>query len=175
MKPQSQQPRKRKQLTLAQRVKVIQRRKNGDSIQALKEYFDVGRTQITVILKNKEDIMRRWGSGEAGNRKLTFDKKSKYHNNDKIRTFPQEDRVDSLLLNSPMLKGKAMGNYFQTSDGKKTYYNNITPNHIEYQSIYPSILETSKCLPVSTVQENENTGLSKWHMVCTYTILIMRT
>ena len=51
MKPQPQKPKpKRKQLTLAERVKVIQRKKNGDFIKTLQKAFDVGRTQITVIL-----------------------------------------------------------------------------------------------------------------------------
>ena len=112
MKPQSQAPRQkksRKALTLAQRVKVIQRSQNGDSIKALQEQFDVGRTQITCILKDKESIMKRWESGESGDRKLKLSSKAKYHEvNEKLLAFFQETRARNIPLNGPMLKGKAL-------------------------------------------------------------------
>ena len=110
MKPQPQKPKpKRKQLTLAERVKVIQRKKNGDSIKTLQEAFDVGRTQITVILRDKDLIMQRWESGEDGSRKVKIDKKSRYQDvNYKLLVFFQETRARNIPLNGPMLKARAM-------------------------------------------------------------------
>ena len=62
---------KRTHLTLAQRIKVIQKNSSGVSIKALTAEFGAGSTQISDIIKNKADIMARWEAGEDGSRKLS--------------------------------------------------------------------------------------------------------
>lgn len=61
--------RKRKILTLEDRVKVIDRVKKGESCRAVALSLDVGKTQIQSIIKDKETIMKEWQEGGNAERK----------------------------------------------------------------------------------------------------------
>ena len=53
--------------------------------------------------------MKRWESGESGDRKLKLSSKAKYHEvNEKLLAFFQETSARNIPLNGPMLKGKAL-------------------------------------------------------------------
>ena len=57
--------RKRKHLTLEDKVKIIKKHKEGRSVQALKEEYVCGQTQIYSILKLKESIMNTYESNAS--------------------------------------------------------------------------------------------------------------
>ena len=70
--------RKRKVLTLAERVKVIERSSRGESAVSIAKSINVGKTQIQSILIDKDSILARWESGESGDRKLSKIRKTTY-------------------------------------------------------------------------------------------------
>lgn len=63
--------RKRKALTLKERVTVIKRSDQGETAIEIANSLGVGKTQIQTIIKEKEVILRRWYGGESGDRKLS--------------------------------------------------------------------------------------------------------
>ena len=63
--------RKRNVLSLAERMKVIERSENGESCLSIARSLDVGKTQIQLIIKDKESVKLRWESGESGERKTS--------------------------------------------------------------------------------------------------------
>ncbi len=56
--------RKSEVLTLEERVSVIKKADSGTSCRAIASEFGVGKTQVQIIVKEKEDIMKRWEEGE---------------------------------------------------------------------------------------------------------------
>ena len=60
------QARKRKQLTLEERVRVVERSEKGETAIAIAASVDVGKTQIQTIIREKESIRRGWECGESG-------------------------------------------------------------------------------------------------------------
>ena len=63
--------RKRKVLTLEDRMKVVQRNEKGESCIAIAKSLGVGKTQIQYIVRDKEAIKARWEAGENRSRKTT--------------------------------------------------------------------------------------------------------
>ena len=63
--------RKRKALTLEERIKVIEQHKKGDKVSVLCQSFGVGETQIRAILSAKENVIQKWESGDNGERKYS--------------------------------------------------------------------------------------------------------
>ena len=61
--------RKRKILTLEDRVKVVERLSKGESARSIALSFNVGKTQVQTIANEKDNILRRWKDGENGDRK----------------------------------------------------------------------------------------------------------
>ena len=59
--------RKRKILTLEDRVKVGERLSKGESARSIALSVDIGKTQVQTA-KEKNDILHRWKDGENGNR-----------------------------------------------------------------------------------------------------------
>ena len=57
--------RKRKILTLEQRVDVIQKNERGMSCRAIAAELHVGKTQIQSIVREKESIMKMWKDGSV--------------------------------------------------------------------------------------------------------------
>ena len=60
---------KRKALSLSDRVRVLERATNGRSARQIAKEFDVGKTQIQGILKRKEEILRDYSSGASQGQK----------------------------------------------------------------------------------------------------------
>ena len=62
--------RKRKALTLERKVKVIRLSEQGESSRKLASDFEVGKTQVNNIIKNKDEILAQSESGTAKDRKI---------------------------------------------------------------------------------------------------------
>ena len=56
--------RKRKVLSLEERVKVLKKIDEGKSCRAVSIELGVGKTQVQSIVKEREDILKRWENGE---------------------------------------------------------------------------------------------------------------
>ena len=69
---------KRKVLTLEEKVKVIMLNEKGESSRKLAVTFDVGKTQINNIIKDKENIVGKWENGMDGSRKIVKAKRCLY-------------------------------------------------------------------------------------------------
>ena len=61
---QSKMSRKRKVLSLEERVNVLKKIDKGKSCPAVSSELGIRKTQIQTIVKEREDILRRWESGE---------------------------------------------------------------------------------------------------------------
>ena len=48
-------------------MSVIKKADSGTSCRAIASEFGVGKTQVQTIVKEKEDIMKRWEEGERSN------------------------------------------------------------------------------------------------------------
>ena len=55
-------------LTLAERVKVIERNKAGESIKKIADSLGVGKTQIQSIIQNTQTILDSWENGDNSER-----------------------------------------------------------------------------------------------------------
>ena len=62
--------RKRKQLTLEEKVNEIRLTEKGESSRKLSSEFEVGKTQIKNIVKTKDAILSKWKNSETSDRKI---------------------------------------------------------------------------------------------------------
>lgn len=69
---------KRKALTKADRMKVVERHLKGETCIAIATSLQVGKTQIQSIIREKDSVLARWESGERGDRKLSKIRKTTY-------------------------------------------------------------------------------------------------
>ena len=76
--------RKRKILTLEERVSVLSKIEKGQSCRSVAEELGVGKTQIQNIVKDKEDILKQWAAGESSSKKYTKVRKTGYEEIDKV-------------------------------------------------------------------------------------------
>ena len=76
--------RKRKVLTLEERVSVLDKIEKGQSCRSVAEELSVGKTQIQNIVKDKEDILKQWAAGESSSKKYTKVRKTGYEEIDKV-------------------------------------------------------------------------------------------
>ena len=76
--------RKRKVLTLEERVSVIRNADSGSSCRAIAAELGVGKTQVQTIVKDREDIMRKWEEGERCTAKYSKPRAVGYEDLDKI-------------------------------------------------------------------------------------------
>lgn len=70
--------RKRKALTLEERVRVVERSEKGEKAISIAKDLCVGKTQIQNIIRDKDSIKKKWESGECGSRKLMKMRKTAY-------------------------------------------------------------------------------------------------
>ena len=70
--------RKRKLLTLEERVEVLRLYEGGDKCVKIASIFGVGKTQIQDIVKKKEEILSKWKSGENGQVKILNPRSTNY-------------------------------------------------------------------------------------------------
>ena len=68
----------RKALTLAERIKVIERKEKGESTKSIAAAFGVGLTQIVNIYANKQELKEKWERGDSANAKQTKRRKCPY-------------------------------------------------------------------------------------------------
>lgn len=61
--------RKRKVLSLTERMKVVERSEKGESCLSIAKSLGVGKTQIQTIMADKDSVKKRWEAGENGGRK----------------------------------------------------------------------------------------------------------
>ncbi len=57
--------RKRKHLTLENKVQVIKKHKEGRSVQALQREYQCGQTQIYSIIKQQDDVLTTYESNSS--------------------------------------------------------------------------------------------------------------
>ena len=76
--------RKRKVLTLEERVSVIQNADSGSSCRAIAAELGAGKTQVQTIVKDREDIMRKWEEGGRCTAKYSKPRAVGYEDLDKI-------------------------------------------------------------------------------------------
>ena len=76
--------RKRKVLTLKERVSVVKEAEKGKFCRSIAEEIGVGKTQIQSIVKEKEEIMKRWESGSRGDAKYTKPRTASYQDIDEV-------------------------------------------------------------------------------------------
>ena len=58
-------------LTLAERVKVIEKNKAGKSMKKIVDSLGVGKMQIQSIIKNTQTVLDSWENGDNSERKTT--------------------------------------------------------------------------------------------------------
>ncbi|KAK7499105.1 hypothetical protein BaRGS_00009652 [Batillaria attramentaria] len=101
--------RKRKVLTLEQRVKVIELSEKGDSARKIAEKMDVGKTQIQSILLAKEEIKQEWKDGAPCTRKYKRARHMLYGDIDAaVWEWFCSARAKGMPVSGPLLQQKAM-------------------------------------------------------------------
>ena len=68
----------RKVLTLAERIKVLERQEKGETCSRIAESVGVGKTQIQSIINKKEELKEMWERGDSAGRKLMKRRKCVY-------------------------------------------------------------------------------------------------
>ena len=68
----------RNALTLAERIKVIERKEKGESTKSIAAAFCVGLTQIVNIYANKQKLKEKWERGDSAKAKQTKRRKCPY-------------------------------------------------------------------------------------------------
>ena len=76
--------RKRKVLSLEERVNVLKKIDEGKSCRAASTELGVGKTQVQTIVKERKDIMKRWESGERSSKKYVKPRTMGYDDLDKL-------------------------------------------------------------------------------------------
>ena len=76
--------RKRKILTLEEQIAVLDKVESGKSCCSVAEEIGVGKTQVQNIVRDKEDMWKRWAAGECLDRKYTKFRKTGYEELDKV-------------------------------------------------------------------------------------------
>ena len=74
--------RKRKVLNLEERVGVIRKFDKGSSCRAISSEIRVGKMQVQSIVRDREDILKRWESGERSNKKYVNPRTAGYEDLD---------------------------------------------------------------------------------------------
>ena len=68
----------RNALTLAERIKVIERKEKGESTKSIAAAFCVGLTQIVNIYANKQKLKEKWERGDSAKANQTKRRKCPY-------------------------------------------------------------------------------------------------
>ena len=92
----------RKALTLAERIKVIERKEKGESTKSIAAAFGVGLTQIVNIYANKQELKEKWERGDSADAKQTKRRKCPYEdlNEDMYDWFCRQIRVRKRTIES---------------------------------------------------------------------------
>ena len=103
------QKRKRKILTLGERIEVIKRSDSGETAISIAKSVNVGKTQIQGIVQDEASILERWEKGDNAERKYDKQRKCVYSDLNEImwkwfcdsrrRNLPISGRIPELLEN----------------------------------------------------------------------------
>ena len=74
----------RKVMSLKERINVLKKIDEGKSCHAISSELGVGKTQIQAIVKERDDIQRRWESGEQSDKKYVKPRTAGYNDLDKL-------------------------------------------------------------------------------------------
>lgn len=101
--------RKRKILTLEERVKVVKLNEKGDSARKIATLMDVGKTQIQSIIKDKETVINQWENGTDGKRKILHAKRSLFCDlNDRVYEWFCSARSKNIPISGKLIQEKAL-------------------------------------------------------------------
>ena len=102
--------RKRKILTLEEKVKAIRLSEKGDSSRKIAVTFDVGKTQINSLIKdNQKNILTLWENGMNGDRKIVKAKRCLYPDiNEAVYEWFQTARGKNIPVSGKMIQEKAI-------------------------------------------------------------------
>lgn len=99
--------RRRKVLSLAERVRVIDRAEKGDSARSIAKALGVGKTQIQGILAKKDSVLDLWKSGKNGNIQYLTSKSKNGDLNQLVWDWFTKARSRNMVVTGPLLQEKA--------------------------------------------------------------------
>jgi hypothetical protein len=100
---------KRKFLNLEDRVNVVNRNKKGETAIAIAKSLGVGKTQIQGIIRDKDDILKRWESGDNAEGMRAKRQKTPYSEvNDKVWDWFLEARKKNIPITGKLIQEKAI-------------------------------------------------------------------
>ncbi len=101
--------RKRKALTLEEKVKVIRLNEKGESARRIASELDVGKTQIACIIKSREQVLQQWEDGTASGRKILKAQRCQHNDlNTKVYEWFCVARSKNIPVSGKMLQEKAV-------------------------------------------------------------------
>lgn len=101
--------RKRKLLTLEERVDVIKRSRKGETSITISKSLNVGKTQIQNIVREQDKIIAAWENGVSADRKYFKEKKCPYEEvNVKTWEWFCEARAKNIPVSGKLIQEKAL-------------------------------------------------------------------
>lgn len=143
---------KRKRLTLAQKIEVIKFvEAENIGVRAVAEKFDIGKTQVSDILKNKVYLLQTFVEQGSENSKRRFPKSDGEIIDTVIFQWYLHARVNNLPISGPLLKEKALElaskvglNDFKASNG---WLQKFKERHqISYKNTYRVAEKVKQCI-----------------------------
>lgn len=103
-------PRKRKVLSLEDRIMVIRRsEKDGESSRKIANSLGVGKTQIQKIIRDRNSIMEQWQDGGGSSRKYFKARKCQYADiNELVWDWFTVARSKNIPVTGRMIQEKAL-------------------------------------------------------------------
>ena len=101
--------RKRKVLTLEERVSVLKKVGDGKSCRSIALELGVGKTQIQSIVKEKDELMKRWESGSRADAKYSKPRTASYEDIDEVMwEWFTKARAKNIPVSGRMIQEKAL-------------------------------------------------------------------
>ena len=99
----------RKQLTLEQKIEVLQRVDNGETKKDVRDDVGIGKTQMRGIIRNKMELFKRWETGVNKHSKLKPGRKCLYDDiNKKLWTYYSDLTKKNLIVGKTLLRNEAL-------------------------------------------------------------------
>lgn len=143
---------KRKRLTLAQKIEIIKFVETENvGVRAVAEKFNIGKTQVSDILKNKVSLSKTYMEQGSEKSKRKFPKSNGEIIDIVMFQWYLHACVNNLPISGPLLKDKALElaskvglNDFKASNGWLQKFKER--HHISYSSIYGNSLSAEQCI-----------------------------
>ena len=101
--------RKRKVLTLEERVSVLKKVGDGKSCRSIALELGVGKTQIQSIVKEKDELTKRWESGSRADAKYSKPRTASYEDIDEVMwEWFTKARAKNIPVSGRMIQEKAL-------------------------------------------------------------------